>query len=199
MSRPQNVEARERILKAAFGLMYARGFKSVSMDDVAEAAGMKKANLFHYYPTKESLGLAVFDFASSQMREKLAARFAQGDDPIELVESMFSEVAEGMEASCCRGGCFIGNLAQELSDHFEKMRVKVSSHLKDWTAQLAGSLEKARVRGYFRKDMKCRESAEAILSLFEGATLFCKANKEVKPLENAREMAVSYLKGYKKL
>lgn len=197
MSRAPNLEAREKIVKAAYGLMYARGFKDVSMDQVAEAAGLKKANLFHYYPTKEALGLAVFDHASAEMRAKVEERFSKENDPIRSVEGMFTEVADGMEASCCRGGCFAGNLAQELSDHFEKMRVKVSSFLKDWTAQLAGSLERGRERGYFRKDMKCKESAEAIVSLFEGATLVCKANKETKPLSNAKDMAVSYLKGYK--
>ena len=198
MSRAPNLEAREKIVKAAYGLMYDRGFKDVSMDDVAVAAGMKKANLFHYYPTKEALGLAVFDFASTQMRAKVEEHFAKGEDPIRQVEGMFTEGAEGMEASCCRGGCFVGNLASELSDHFEKMRLRVSGHIKEWTGQLAGALEKARQRGYFRKDMKPQESAEAILSLFEGATLISKANKETKPMENAKDMAVSYLKAYKK-
>lgn len=198
MSRAPNLEARENIVKAAFGLMYARGFKDVSMDEVAVAAGIKKANLFHYYPTKEALGLAVFDFASASMRSKVEERFSKGEDPIRLVEGMFNEVAEGMEAGGCRGGCFVGNLAQELSDNYEKMRLRISGHLKDWTGQLAASLEKARARGYFKKEMKCRESAEAILSLFEGATMFCKANKETKPIENAKDMAVSYLKAYKR-
>lgn len=198
MSRTPNLEAREKILKAAFGLMYERGFKDVSMDDVAAAAGLKKANLFHYYPTKETLGLAVFDFASAKMRAQVSLQFAQGGDPIKLVEGMFTDVAKGMETSRCRGGCFIGNLAQELSDHYEKMRVKVSVYLKDWTATVARALECGREDGYFRKDMRSKESAEAIVSLFEGATLVSKANKETRPLETAKDMAVSYLKGFKK-
>ncbi|MBI3549431.1 MAG: TetR family transcriptional regulator C-terminal domain-containing protein [Elusimicrobia bacterium] len=197
MSRTPNLEARERILSAAFTLMHARGFNDVSMDDVAAGAGLKKANLFHYYPTKEALGLAVFDYAAAKMRAGMEERFSKGEDPIRLVEGMFSDVAEGMEANSCKGGCFVGNLAQELSDHYEKIRLRVSAHLKDWTNLLAGALERGRAKGYFRKEMKCCESAEAILSLFEGATLVSKANKETQPLDNARKMAVRYLKAYK--
>lgn len=197
MSRAPNLEARERIVKAAYGLMYEHGFKDVSMDDVAAAAGLKKANLFHYYPTKEALGLAVFDHASAQMRARVEAQLSKEEDPIRLVEGMFSQGARGMEESCCRGGCFVGNLASELSDHYEKMRLRVSAHIKEWTGQLAAALERARARGQLRKEMKCRESAEAILSLFEGATLLSKANKETKPMENAKGMAVAYLKAYK--
>ena len=59
-----NVGARQRILEAARKLFHERGLRGVSMEDVAGAAGIKKANLFHYYPTKESLELAVLDQAA---------------------------------------------------------------------------------------------------------------------------------------
>jgi TetR/AcrR family transcriptional repressor of nem operon len=198
MSRKPNVEAREKILKAAFGLLRDRGFNAISMDDVASAAGLKKANLFHYFPTKEALGLAVFDFAAARMRERVDAQMTAGRDPIKMVEGMFSASSEGMTKSSCRGGCPIGNLALELSDQYERIRQRISAYLREWTGELAGCLEKSKADGYFRKDLKPRQSAQAILSLFEGATLFCKANKDVDALENARAMAVTYLRGYKK-
>jgi TetR/AcrR family transcriptional repressor of nem operon len=197
MSRRPNTEARERILTAAFGLLGERGFNAISMDDVASAAGLKKANLFHYFPTKEALGLAVFDYAAARMRADMSAQLAAGKDPIKTVDGMFSALAKGMTAKECKGGCPIGNLALELSDQYEKIRQRISAHLREWTADVACCLEKGKTDGYFRKELKPRQSAEAILSLFEGATLFCKAKKEVEPLENARDMAVTYLKGYK--
>jgi TetR/AcrR family transcriptional repressor of nem operon len=197
MSRRPNLEARERILKAAFTLLGERGFNAVSMDDVASAAGLKKANLFHYFPTKEALGLAVFDYAAAQMRSQIASQLAAGRDPIKTVDGMFGALAKGMSERRCKGGCPIGNLALELSDQYERIRQRISAFLREWTADVACCLERGREEGYFRKELKPRQSAEAILSLFEGATLFCKAKKDVEPLENARDMAVTYLKGYK--
>ena len=198
MVRPINLQAREKILQAAARLMLERGFQAVSMDDVARAARIKKANLFHYYPTKEVLGLAVFDHVSELLRERLAGQLSGDKDPIRAVEGMFQDLADGMKKSRCRGGCFIGNLAQELGDHYGRMRTKVAAAFKDWACQLAAALEGGRARGVFRRDLNPQEAAEAILSLYEGATLMCKANQETKPLENAKQMAVFYLRGYKK-
>ena len=116
MSRKPNVEARENILKAALSLMRERGFNAVSMDDVAREAGIKKANLFHYFPTKEALGLAVFDHAAAKVREDVREQLGEGRDPIRQVAAMFNALEKSMGQRRCRGGCPIGNLAMELSD-----------------------------------------------------------------------------------
>ena len=198
MSRKPNVEARENILKAALSLLGHRGFNAVSMDDVARAARIKKANLFHYFPPKEALGLAVFDHAATRVRDEVRAQLGQGHDPIRQVSAMFSALEKSMGQRRCRGGCPIGNMAMELSDQCEKIRRRISACLQEWAGDIAQSLERGRADGYFRRELRPKQSAEAILSLFEGATLFCKAKKDVAPLENARDMAVEYLRGYKR-
>jgi len=178
--------------------MHKDGFKGVSMDDIATEAGIKKANLFHYYPTKEELGISVLDYISAYLREGIVLQMS-GDqkDPIKIINGMFQEKTVKMRESQCCQGCFMGNLAQELSDYNERFRAKISEHLQFWSGQLAGLLERARIKGYFKKEFKTSESAEAILSLLEGAILFSKASKRVSALENAEKMAVRYLQIYK--
>lgn len=198
MTRTINLEARERILDAAIGLIHARGFRDVSMEDVAEAAGLKKANLFHYYPSKETLGLAALERAIRERREAVAERFSRGaGDPIKTVEGMFTEVAEGMRRSGCTKGCLVGNLAQELSDHDEEFRGRLEEYFEFWAGQIADMLERGRRAGYFTRDLKPDQAAAAILSLFEGATTLCKAKRDPGPLINASGMAAAYLKGFR--
>lgn len=198
MPRPPNLQARERILNTALELLHNRGYKGVSMDDIASKAGVKKANLFHYYPTKDALVMAVFDRAADCYRKSISARFANGGDPIKTVEAMFSSSASRMRGDDCCRGCFIGNLAQEISDHNEKLRRKVSEHLQFWSGQLSSFLERHRAAGYFRKELDPAQSAQGLLSLLEGAILFCKANKKVDALGHAKEMAGTYLKTFKR-
>ena len=193
MPRSVNLEARQRILDAAHKLFYTSGLNAVSMDSVAVAAGIKKANLFHYYPTKESLELAVLDRAAASMKEHIASVARHSFDPIGGIQRIFEEAAALMRESQCSGGCFFGNLAQEAADGNEPIRQKVAEHLDAWTAELAAFFERWRRTGYFREDFQPQVAAQAILSLLEGALLFCKASKSPEPVDSAKHLAVAYL------
>src|SRR6201987_165808 len=59
--RPRSEKARLAILDAAAELLLARGLSAVSMDAVAERAGVSKATIYRWWPTKEALGLAALD------------------------------------------------------------------------------------------------------------------------------------------
>jgi AcrR family transcriptional regulator len=53
--RPRSEKARLAILEAAAELLLARGLSAVSMDAVAERAGVSKATIYRWWHTKEAL------------------------------------------------------------------------------------------------------------------------------------------------
>jgi AcrR family transcriptional regulator len=55
--RPRSEKARLAILEAGAELLLARGLSAVSMDAVAERAGVSKATIYRWWPTKETLAL----------------------------------------------------------------------------------------------------------------------------------------------
>ncbi len=55
--RPRSEKARVAILEAAADLLLDRGLSGVSMDAVAERAGVSKATIYRWWPTKETLAL----------------------------------------------------------------------------------------------------------------------------------------------
>jgi AcrR family transcriptional regulator len=55
--RPRSETARKAILSAAAELLLDRGLTEVSMDAVAERAGVSKATIYRWWPTKETLAL----------------------------------------------------------------------------------------------------------------------------------------------
>jgi AcrR family transcriptional regulator len=60
--RPRSERARLAILEAAAELLLDRGLSAVSMDAVAERAGVSKATIYRWWPTKETLALdALFN------------------------------------------------------------------------------------------------------------------------------------------
>jgi len=55
--RPRSEAARLAILDAAGELLLANGLEAVSMDAVAERAGVSKATIYRWWPTKQTLAL----------------------------------------------------------------------------------------------------------------------------------------------
>src|SRR5437764_6171627 len=55
--RPRSRQAHQAILDAAAALLPERGLAAVSMDAVAERAGVSKATIYRWWPTKEALAL----------------------------------------------------------------------------------------------------------------------------------------------
>jgi AcrR family transcriptional regulator len=64
--RPRSEKARHAILDAAAELLLRRGLGAVSMDAVAERAGVSKATIYRWWPSKEMLALdALLDWAAA--------------------------------------------------------------------------------------------------------------------------------------
>lgn len=61
----------DHISNVAIDLFTARGFDDVSVDDVAEAAGIARRTLFRYYPSKNALPWGDFDAHLDQLRDLL--------------------------------------------------------------------------------------------------------------------------------
>jgi AcrR family transcriptional regulator len=55
--RPRSEERRKAILDAAIELLLTQGLQAVSMDEVADHAGVSKATIYRWWPTKETLAL----------------------------------------------------------------------------------------------------------------------------------------------
>jgi mycofactocin system transcriptional regulator len=62
----------EHISNVAIDLFAARGFDDVSVDDVAEAAGIARRTLFRYYPSKNALPWGDFEAHLARMRDLLS-------------------------------------------------------------------------------------------------------------------------------
>lgn len=66
-----STEAVSRILAAAEELFARHGFDAVSMNAIAEAASVSKANIFHHFESKNALYLAVVRGACADSAERL--------------------------------------------------------------------------------------------------------------------------------
>lgn len=78
--RPARPIERHELIAIARAIFADEGYSGASLSKIAEAAGLRKASLYHHFSTKQSLYLAVLDDVLGDLTELIAeARMDHGD------------------------------------------------------------------------------------------------------------------------
>jgi AcrR family transcriptional regulator len=135
---------RERILAAAEGLFYGEGVRAVSMDRLAEAAGVTKKTLYYHFRSKDDLTEAYL-LARDQPNLRAFARWYDkaGGDPGERVAALFTGLARQAGKKTWRGCGFL-RTAAELAAMPGHPAVRAgAAHKKRFEAWLADRMAEA--------------------------------------------------------
>lgn len=91
---------RDRILKTAAQVFADSGFARASMAQVAKACGISKANIYHYYDSKDALLFDILDSYLSALRDRIKGLPLDGLEPVEQLRLIMTETLlayEGMD------------------------------------------------------------------------------------------------------
>jgi AcrR family transcriptional regulator len=87
-------DPRTRILTAARQVFSAKGFWGGTLNEVAVTAGLTRAGLLHYYPSKEHVLIALLEDRDRWVREAAPDRAAT----VTMIEYLDAEVADVLPA-----------------------------------------------------------------------------------------------------
>jgi len=85
---------RAQILEAASRIFATRIYHLVSMEQIAQAAGVGKGTLYRYFPSKEDLYLAIVDEAFGLLIRRLDVEQAAGLSPGTALRRMIEAIVE---------------------------------------------------------------------------------------------------------
>ena len=197
MARKPDLAVRERILQQAEHVIHLKGYSNACLDEIADACGMSKANLIHHYGTKADLALAVLDFKILEFHTRRTEPICSQPAPEEAVAAMFAEAERFFDGNGCKAGCFVGNIALEMSDQDEKFRLRVAKFFNEWADGLAACLDRCKEKGYFGAKLDSRGTAEAIVALYEGAIMLARSRRDATVFKRVGAIARQILETHK--
>ena len=132
---------RKRIVDAATKLFYAEGIGRVSVDAVAEKAGLTKRTLYYHFKSKDDLIAAYLDGRDQPNVRQMGGWFEAAQGNVESkVEAIFTNLARVARHPKWKGCGFL-RTAAELASMPGHPAVKAGSrHKKNFEAWLAGAL-----------------------------------------------------------
>jgi TetR/AcrR family transcriptional regulator, transcriptional repressor for nem operon len=100
---PAGATTREQILGVARGLIETRSYLGFSFQDVADQVGIRKASLYHHFPTKEALGVEVLRAANQGFKDWTNARPRSPQAALDGYFRMYRNVLHAGEGVCPAG------------------------------------------------------------------------------------------------
>lgn len=140
--------ARDRILRAATRLFAQKGLDATSLQDIADAVGMRKPSLLWHFASKDELHRAVLDALLSRWNDALPAlmRAATREDRFDAVlDETIAFFAEDPDRARL--------LLREALDRPDAMRSLLSTYATPWMAVVTDAITRGQRAGALRADV----------------------------------------------
>lgn len=188
---PPAEATRDRMLFAAMQLFAAKGYQSTSIADVLQAARAHSGSLYHFFPTKQHLLIAVLETYRDGIEPMLLAPAWQTvSDPIERIFALLAVYRRLLDDSECLYGCPIGSLALELHEPDPVVRELLAVNFSGWVRHVKSCLDDARDR--LPQDTDTERLATFVLTTMEGGVMQARTHRTLVPFDACVESLRDY-------
>jgi AcrR family transcriptional regulator len=189
--RSDRPDTRQALLLAAMRLFWEKGYNSTSVADVLHATNLNSGSLYHFFPGKQDLLLAVLDMYHQGIRPMLLEPAWKGiDDPIDKIFALLARYRASIVDTDCVYGCPIGSLALEIHEPDPPVRELLAANFNAWTDAVHECLVDAGDR--LPSDLDRRELAEFVLTTMEGAVMQTRTFRDVAYFDRAVRQLHAY-------
>jgi AcrR family transcriptional regulator len=182
---------KERILDSTAELFRRQGYTGTGMKQIAAEAAAPFGSVYHFFPGgKEELGAETIRTSGRLYAQLFAAIAVEAPDVLSAVHDFFAGAAETLRETDYADACPIATVALEVASTNETLRLATADVFTEWIDGADAYFTHA---GIARA--RARELSLAMLSLLEGAFIFCRAMRTTEPMAAAELAAVEAVRG----
>ena len=82
------LDTKDRILHAALALFLEQGMAATRIEQIRTRAGVSNGSLFHFFPNKEAIGVALYVGGIASYQAALLAELADPREPVETLHAL---------------------------------------------------------------------------------------------------------------
>jgi TetR/AcrR family transcriptional regulator, transcriptional repressor for nem operon len=165
-------------------LFAAHGYQSTSVQAILGEAGVNAGSLYHVFPGKQDVLVAVLETYRDKIGEMLLAPAWRGTtDPIDRIFALLARYRALIRKSDCTYGCPIGSLALELSEPDPEVRELLAANFSRWATAVRECLDSAGERLPSGTDRAAL--AEFVLTTMEGAVMQARTHRDIRHFDRA--------------
>jgi TetR/AcrR family transcriptional repressor of lmrAB and yxaGH operons len=172
-------KTKEKMIDATITLMRRNGFHGTGLNEILKESGAPKGSMYHFFPEgkRQIAGEAIAVYAK-RVRTYMDESLSSAKQPAAKIHALFSAVAQRLERAEFRQSCAAGATCLDLDDNLEVVRLAIATMFSDCVDLIARhfAIRDARRRRWF---------AGLVLTVIEGAYIRGRAERSIRPLEEA--------------
>lgn len=124
---------RDEILRIGLELMQTRSFQGFSFQDIADRVGIRKASIYHHFPSKDALGAAVMNDMTVRFQRWAEARRGTPQQKLQAYIDMVRNIVGAGRCMCPAGSSVAGwaCMSDELRQAVTALRAQQVAWLTD--------------------------------------------------------------------
>jgi len=190
-------DTRRRLVDAARELFWRKGFHACSVAEILDSAGVNSGSLYHFFPTKQDLLLAVLEWYAANLESQILEPARQRTaDPVEQVFAILEGYREALLATDLTFGCPIGNLALEFKEPDPPVRELLARNFTQWCEGIEECLRAA--SHLFPEDMDLGELSSFVLTTMEGGVMQARTHRSLEPYDSSVAHLRRYMDGLRR-
>lgn len=185
-------ETKQKLIEVARELFWKKGYHGTSVAEILSRTGANSGSLYHFFPTKQHLLLAVLEwYAENLEAEIVAPARALADDPVDRVFAILDGYRRALLATDFTFGCPIGNLALEFKEPDPPVRELLELNFDRWCDAVEDALSDAEHR--FPPDVELDELSRFILTTMEGGVMQARTTRSIDPFDDSVQHLQRYM------
>ena len=177
---PRAQAAKEKLLGAALSLIREKGFSATTVDNLCVRAGVTKGAFFHYFRSKDDLGVAAAEHWSALTGALFErASYHEHRDPLDRVLAYIELRRELLRGDIPEFTCVVGTMVQETYRQHPEIRdacaASIFGHAGTLVADIAQAMDEHGVVG----DWTAESLAAHTQAVLQGAFILAKAKDDV--------------------
>ncbi|MBU1689691.1 MAG: TetR/AcrR family transcriptional regulator [Gammaproteobacteria bacterium] len=187
---------REKLLMSAFCEIHRQGFQAASISNILQDTGLTKGALYHHFPTKQALGLAVIDeVIKGRLEGLIFKRLRESEQPVETLLDIIATIDKKVPSDFVMLGCPLNNLMQEMSALDKLFQEQLGGVLGIWQKTVEDALKRGQKQGEIRADVNYKAAALFIVSAWEGCIGVAKNMQSPKAFSICMQQLHGYVQG----
>lgn len=180
------------ILQKAFELIYSKGYRTTSIDDILATTQVTKGAFYYHFRNKDDMGMAIInELMKPVLTDSFIIPLQNNDDPLDAIYRLMHHLLMENDFLKVEYGCPAANFTQEMTPWNAEFSNALNDITRQWMKVMSAAIEKGKKNGFVRAGTNARQVALFVMSGYWGIRNFGK-------LENDRKVYLPYLKELKR-